>query len=226
MGGSAEVVDVTERPLAALEGDSCNERRCSLGLLSTLPGLLTPLAKDVHLADRGQPGEQLGEWNYSGYQAKASWPEYHDIITTMTKVAERYGCGRAMWEYASSENRFGTPEALMLLPYWTNNCVDSMEGLLMESSPTTPFHYLDQSELSVAPSDPQVGLDYGRSTSMRACEHLQILGVKYFLAFSPAVFAQAAKDPELTLVAETRRGPRRARSGACISSRTVRSFNP
>ena len=79
----------------------------------------------------------------------------------MTKVAERYGCGRAMWEYSSSENRFGTPEALMLLPYWTDNCVDSMEGLLMESSPTTPYHYLDQSELSVAPSDPQVGLDYG-----------------------------------------------------------------
>ena len=86
-----------------------------------------------------------------GLSGKASWPEYHDIITTMTKVADRYGCGRAMWEYSASENRFGTPEALMLLPYWTDNCVDSMEGLLMESSPTTPYHYLDQSELSLAP---------------------------------------------------------------------------
>ena len=36
----------------------------------------------------------------------------------------------------------------MLLPYWTNNCIGSMEGLLFESSATTPYHFLNQSELS------------------------------------------------------------------------------
>lgn len=178
-----------------------------LGLLSTVPGLITPLANDLHLATGGNQVSSWAQWNYSGYQGKAAWPEYHDIITTMTSVAKRYGCGRAMWEYNSSENRFGTPEALMLLPYWTDNCVDSMEGLLMESSPTTPYHYLDQSELSVAPSDPQVGLDYGPLDVSEGVEHLQILGVKYFLAFSPAVFAQAARDPQLKLVAETKTWP-------------------
>ena len=45
----------------------------------------------------------------------------------------------------------------MLMPYWTNNCIDSMEGLLFESSATTPYHFLDQAELSVSPSDPMVG---------------------------------------------------------------------
>ncbi len=178
-----------------------------LGLASTLPGLITPLANDLHLATGGNQVSSWAEWNYSGYQGKASWPEYHDIITTITKVATRYGCGRAMWEYSATQNRFGTPEALMLLPYWTNNCVGSMEGLLMESSPTTPYHYLDQSELSVAPSDPQVGLDYGPLDVSEGVQHLQILGVKYFLAFSPAVFAQAAKDPDLQLVAETKTWP-------------------
>jgi hypothetical protein len=178
-----------------------------IGLLSTLPGLITPLANDLHLATGGNQVSSWAEWNYSGYQSKASWPEYHDIITTMSRVASRYGCGRAMWEYSSSENRFGTPEALMLLPYWTNNCVDSMEGLLMESSPTTPYHYLDQSELSVAPSDPQVGLNYGPLNVKEGVEHLQILGVKYFLAFSPAVFAQASRDPSLKLVATTKTWP-------------------
>jgi hypothetical protein len=178
-----------------------------LGLLSTLPGLITPLANDLHLATGGNQVSSWAEWNYSGYQGKASWPEYHDIITTMTRVSKRYGCGRAMWEYSSSEDRFGTPEALMLLPYWTNNCVDSMEGLLMESSPTTPYHYLDQSELSLAPSDPQVGLNYGPLNVTEGVEHLQILGVKYFLAFSPAVFAQASRDPSLKLVAKTKTYP-------------------
>jgi hypothetical protein len=178
-----------------------------LGLASTLPGLITPLANDLHLNLTGNQVSAWAQWNYSGYQAKAAWPEYHDLMTTMTAVSDRYGCGRAMWEYSSSENRWGTPEALMLLPYWTNNCVDSMEGLLMESSPTTPYHYLDQSELSLAPSNPQVGLNYGPLNVAEGVRHLQMLGVKYYMAFSPAVFAQAQKDPSLQLVATTKTFP-------------------
>ena len=56
-----------------------------------------------------------------------------------------------MWEYDPSLNRFGTTMSLMLLPYWTNGCIDSMEGLLFESSATTPFHFINQNELSVTP---------------------------------------------------------------------------
>jgi hypothetical protein len=179
-----------------------------LGLLSTVPGQITPLANDLHLATGGNQVSAWAQYNYSGYQTKSGWPEYHDIITTISRVAAKYGCGRAMWEYSfSQENPMGTPEALMLLPYWTNNCVDSMEGLLMESSPTTPYHYLDQSELSVAPSNPQVGLDYGPLDVALGVRHLQILGVKYFMAFSPQVIAQAGADPQLTLVAKTRTFP-------------------
>ena len=178
-----------------------------LGLGSTVPGLIPAVAKDLHLDTSGNQVSSWAQWNYSGYQAKASWPEYHDLITTMESVSKRYGCGRAMWEYSSSENRWGTPEALMILPYWTDNCVDSMEGLFMESSPTTPYHYLDQSELSLAPSDPQVGLNYGPLNVAEGVRHLQMLGVKYYMAFSPAVFAQAKKDPDLKLIATTKTWP-------------------
>jgi hypothetical protein len=179
-----------------------------LGLLSTVPGQITPFANDLHLATGGNQVSAWAQYNYSGYQTKPGWPEYHDIITTISAVAAKYGCGRAMWEYSfNQENPMGTPEALMLLPYWTNNCVDSMEGLLMESSPTTPYHYLDQSELSVDPSNPQVGLDYGPLDVALGVRHLQMLGVKYFMAFSPQVIAQAGADPQLTLVAKTRTFP-------------------
>jgi hypothetical protein len=179
-----------------------------LGLLSTVPGQITPLANDLHLATGGNQVGAWAQYNYSGYQTKPGWPEYHDIITTISRVAAKYGCGRAMWEYSfNQENPMGTPEALMLLPYWTNNCVDSMEGLLMESSPTTPYHYLDQAELSVAPSNPQVGLNYGPLNVALGVRHLQVLGVKYFMAFSPQVIAQAGADPQLTLVAKTRTFP-------------------
>ena len=178
-----------------------------LGLVSTVPGLITPLATRLHLATGGNQVSSWAQWNYSGYQAKPAWPEYNDLMTTMSRVAKRYGCGRAMWEYSAAENRFGTPEALMLFPYWTNNCVDSMEGLLMESSATTPYHYLDQAELSVAPSNPQVGLNYGQPDVALGVRHLEMLGVKYYVAYSPKLIKEANVDSQLQLVASTKAWP-------------------
>ncbi len=66
----------------------------------------------------------------------------------MDRVSSDHGCGRAFWEYESDLNRYGTTMALMLLPYFTDGCVGSMEGLYFEASSTTPFHFLTQSELS------------------------------------------------------------------------------
>src|SRR5580704_12040314 len=157
-------------------------------------------------------------YNYIGYQGQSSWPEYNAIMQTMSSVSKRYGCGRAMWEYSSSENRFGTPEALMLLPYWTNGCVDSMEGLLFESSTTTPYHFINQAELSQGPSDPEVGLPYGPVDVKLGVQHLQLLGVKYFMAETLEVEQQANVDPALKLVAKT--GPWTSSYGGANSATT------
>ena len=178
-----------------------------LGLVSTVPGLIPPVANDLHLNTSGNQVTSWAACNYSGYQAKPAWPEYHDLMETMASVAKRYGCGRAMWEYNANENRFGTPEALMLLPYWTNNCVDSMEGLFFESSPTAPYHFLDQAELSADPSDPQSGLAYGPLDVAEGVQHLQMLGVKYYIAYSPVAVSEAKSDPQLRLVATTKHWP-------------------
>ncbi len=143
------------------------------------------------------------EWNYSGYQEKPDYPEYNAVIKMMARVGATDGCGRAMWEYDPSLNRFGTTMSLMLLPYWTNGCVDSMEGLLFESSTTTPFHFINQNELSVNPSDAVVGLPYGGLNVPLGIEHLQQLGVRYFLASSSTVEQAAAADPNLTQIASS-----------------------
>ncbi len=178
-----------------------------VGLASTLPGQVTAWANALGLSTTGNQVTNWAQWNYSGYQAKSGWPEYHALMTTMAAVGRRDGCGRALWEYSAAEDRFGTPEALMLLPYWTNDCIDSEEGLLMESSPTTPYHYLDQAELSVAPSDPQVGLEYGPPDVRLGVRHLQRLGVRYYMVYSPTLVAAANRDPALRLVATTRAFP-------------------
>ncbi len=142
------------------------------------------------------------KWNYTGYEGKVGFPAYRALMLKMLQVGETYGCGRAMWEYNANQNDYGTPMALMLLPYWTNNCVDSMEGLYFESSATTPYHFLNQSELSAAPSDAMAGLPYAGTNVPLGVKHLQLLGVRYYMAFSPTIKQAANADPSLKLIAQ------------------------
>ncbi len=173
--------------------------------LAVVPALVLPAATLSTLgikASANQPSAWAA-WNYSGYEGKPDFPEYHAVIQMMAKVGADQGCGRAMWEYDPSLNRFGTTMSLMLLPYWTNGCVDSMEGLLFESASTTPFHFINQNELSVSPSDAVSGLPYAGLNVPLGIEHLQQLGVRYFLASSAVVEAAAGADPSLTEVASS-----------------------
>ncbi|MBW8826803.1 MAG: hypothetical protein JF603_10705 [Acidobacteria bacterium] len=141
------------------------------------------------------------KWNYSGYERKPAYPEYQEVVSAMRTVGQERGCGRAMWEYDKDLDRFGTPMALMLLPYWTNGCIGSMEGLYFEASATTPYHFLNQSELSAAPSRAERDLPYGDLDVELGVDHLQLLGVKYYMAFSDSAVAQADAEPDLALVA-------------------------
>ncbi|HVA75551.1 MAG TPA: phosphomannomutase/phosphoglucomutase [Acidimicrobiales bacterium] len=145
-------------------------------------------------------------WNYSGYQSptKAREKEYFALVDEMKKLGKdpAYGCGRAMWEYEPELDQMGTPDALMLLPYWTQGCIGSQEGLYYESSATTPYHFLNAAELSAHPSNPVRGLDYPAAPDVaEGVQHLQMLGVKYFMALTPEVQTQADQDSDLQLVA-------------------------
>ncbi len=147
-------------------------------------------------------------WNYSGYQSKPAWPEFRGLMETMSKIGKHYGCGQAEWEYSHSLNRFGTTESLYTLPYWTNDCIGSLGGLLFESSATTPYFFINQSELSTAPSDAMVGLPYGPFNMELGVQQLQLMGVRYFMASSPTVERAASADRQLSLIATS--GPWRS----------------
>jgi hypothetical protein len=153
---------------------------------------------------RSQPASFVpgwAKWNYSGYEGKDAYREYHDIVTTMAQVGEQRGCGRAFWEYEKELDRYGTPMALMLLPHWTDGCIGSMEGLYFEASATTPFHFLTQVELSTAPSAAQRDLPYGQFDINKGVDHLQMMGVRYYMATSDNAVAQARTHADLTEVA-------------------------
>lgn len=140
-------------------------------------------------------------WNYTGYVGKDAYPEYRDVVTTMAEVGEERGCGRAFWEYDKELNRYGTPMALMLLPHWTDGCIGSSEGLFFEASATTPFHFLNQVELSAAPSAAQRDLPYAGFDLDQGVRHLQLRGIRYYLATSVQATTAARGHPDLTEVA-------------------------
>jgi hypothetical protein len=92
--------------------------------------------------------------------------------------------------------------ALMLTAYWTGGTHPSMEGLLFESSITTPFHFLNAAEVSQRPSNPVSGLRYHRLDFARAVPHLLMYNVAYYVSYTEEA-TQAADAHGLEILAES-----------------------
>jgi len=120
-------------------------------------------------------------WNFTGYEGKDNFTQYDNLLRTLDTLPG----GRVMWEANSDLGRYGTPMALMLVPYWTESQA-SMEGLFFESSLSTPFHFLNASELSEKPSNPVRGLTYRPLNVERGVRHLEVFGVDYYVAWTDA----------------------------------------
>ncbi len=176
--------------------------------LRTLPGMTTAAsggsASFLGITSNAKsPLPAWIAWNFSGYERKSSYHEYRDIVATMKGLGVTEGCGRAMWEYDKELDRYGTPMALMLLPHWTDGCIGSMEGLYFESSATTPFHFLNQSTLSFAPSRAQRDLPYQNFDLDLGIQQIQTMGVRYYMAESDQAIAAARAHPDLVEVADS-----------------------
>ena len=134
------------------------------------------------------------KWNFEGYEGKADYAEYRTLMETVDTLPP----GRIMWEANNDMNKYGTPMALMLFPYWSEGH-PSMEGLFFESSLTTPFHFLNASEVSEKPSNPVRGLDYRGFDMERGIEHLAVYNVDYYVSYTEAG-AEAARAEGLAEV--------------------------
>lgn len=144
-------------------------------------------------------------WDLEGYEKKAAYGEYHDVVSTMKTIGTERGCGRAMWENNNDQDKYGTPMALMLLPFWTDGCIGSMEGLYFEASGTTPYHFVATSAMSAHSSNPVRRLRYEDGQVTKGVEYLKTLGVRYYLAYNDSVTEQADRNSDLELV--TQSGP-------------------
>jgi hypothetical protein len=145
------------------------------------------------------------KYNYTGYETGStadftakSWSEYRAFLDTADSLAP----GRMAWEGGDAIGAYGTPLALMLLPYWTHGRIQSMEGLYFEASTTTPYHFMMIATLAQNPSNPVRGLPYKSITDFDlGVRYLQLMGVRYYAAFSTVAKDRAALNPDLQPVA-------------------------
>jgi len=133
-------------------------------------------------------------WNYSGFEGKAHWASFNEINQYIDKLPP----GRVMVEHAGSIDKFGTPRAFELLPYFANH--PTMEGTLMEASLTAPFHFINQAELSKEPSHAILGVKYPPLSVADGIGHLKLYNIPYFLALSDEVKYEAGQNPDLELL--------------------------
>ncbi|HEY3672475.1 MAG TPA: hypothetical protein VGN51_16185 [Acidimicrobiia bacterium] len=144
-------------------------------------------------------------YNYTGYESGTtedftakSWPEYRAFLDTANNLAP----GRMLWEGGDAIGAYGTPLALMLLPYWTHGRIQSMEGLYFEASTTTPYHFMTVATLAQNPSNPVRGLPYKNIADFDlGVKYMQLMGVRYYAAFSTVAKDKAKLNPNLEVVA-------------------------
>jgi hypothetical protein len=146
------------------------------------------------------------DWNYTGYESKPSYGVYqqiNDFIANLTPP------GRVMVEHSEAIDEFGTARAFELIPYWTTLDAKqgmglaqaTMEGTLMESSFTAPFHFINQAELSKEPSDAIIGVTYPTLDVPAGLTHLQLMNIPYLLTVTPEVTNAVKTDGRATLLA-------------------------
>ena len=92
--------------------------------------------------------------------------------------------------------------ALMLLPFWTDGCIGSSEGLFFEAAGTTPYHFLATGAMSKQSSNPVRELRYVNNDAAEGVSYMQELGISYYMAVTPEAIAKAdevvANDGGLT----------------------------
>lgn len=120
------------------------------------------------------------KWNYEGFEAKIP---FQTEAIAMFQYLKTLPKGGIMWECKNEEyDTYGTPIFLENLPIWTNH--PTYEGLLIESSLSGPFHFVNQAEVSKWPSSAIAGFDYPVFDFEKGIKHLQMFGAKYFLAYT------------------------------------------
>ncbi|MBU0502563.1 MAG: hypothetical protein KJ811_04915, partial [Candidatus Margulisbacteria bacterium] len=133
------------------------------------------------------------KWNYEGLEGKASYPLAQQIHNHL-RAGRR---GRVVYEHSPSHNVFGSERVFENLPYYAGR--ETLEGLYMQSSISSPFIFYIQSEVSRVHSGPFPQYKYAQLNLTPAIHHLKMFNVTQYIARSPEAKAAAKHSPQLKL---------------------------
>lgn len=167
--------------------------RLVLGAAAGLALLSTHVLRDVGAL------HAWAQFNFSGYESKPGWDEYRGLMDVLRALPP----GRVHWEDAAALQRYGSPHALTLVPYWTEH--DALGGLWVESSLATPAVLMTKKETSLAEltrADPRLPASYALALD-RGVAHMRALGVRYYVAYTPDAVTRAESERALGRIAAT-----------------------
>lgn len=133
------------------------------------------------------------KWNYEGVELKASYPVFKQINDFLNNGDP----GRVVYEHSPLHNSFGTERAFESLPYFAKR--NTLEGLYMQSSISSPFVFYIQSQISKVCSAPFPQYKCSGLNVPGALPRLKLFNVSEYITRSPEVKQQAASLPELRL---------------------------
>lgn len=137
-------------------------------------------------------------WNYEGMERKAWW-RYYLILNTVGLSGGPHS-PRVVYEHSVLHDKAGTVRAFEALPLFSGR--PTLEGAYMQSSPSSPFVFYIQSELTETPSCPFVPYPCTRFNPTQALAHLELFNVKDVIAVSEKVKAALASNPGYRKVVE------------------------
>jgi hypothetical protein len=134
------------------------------------------------------------KWNYSGFEAKGTYPTLKGIID---KLKGGVADSRVVYEHSPDHEALGTIRVFENLPFFTGR--STLEGLYMQGSPSAPFVFYIQSEVSNVMSCPFPDWGCSRPSLERGVPHLRMMNVGEYIVKSKPIKDQAAKHPGLKL---------------------------
>jgi len=125
------------------------------------------------------------QWNYSGFEAKTLWPQFSAVNDFLKGGAND---PRVVYEHSPDHNDAGTLRAFESLPLFSGS--STLEGLYMQSTPTSPFVFYIQSQISELCSCPLPGYACTVFNSTKAAKRLEMFNVKQVIARTDKVKAE------------------------------------
>jgi len=130
-------------------------------------------------------------WNYEGMEHKPWW-RYYTIVNSIGLAGGPHS-PRVAYQHSMLHDKAGTPRAFEALPLFSGR--STLEGAYMQSSPTSPFVFYIQSELTETHACPSLSYKCTTFDPERALAHLELFNVKEVIAVTDKVKAALGANP-------------------------------